>query len=133
MGPLDKFILKEDALSTSNEGFQLRFQSHWYRSLPMSCFDFKLEINEKAIDNENLMIEVNHQTFAYSKLKDLDSEYLFILERAIIKGKLDKSLQIGQTCSVRFTLDLYIPYILVGPESKPLLASTIVTKTLICQ
>lgn len=34
MGPLDKYILKEDALEAIPNGFQLKFQSHWYRALP---------------------------------------------------------------------------------------------------
>lgn len=133
MGPLDKYILTDDALEATPDGFALRFQSHWYRSLPLSCMDFRLKIDGQAVDQANVTVEANGKTFRYADLLDLTTEYLFILDRARIQGALDKPLQAGKAYQVEFNLDLYIPYILVGPESKPLLAGSQVAETLTCQ
>lgn len=133
MGPLDKYILKDDALTSTNDGFQLQFQSHWYRSLPLSCMDFNIKVNGKAVDTKNIQIEVNGNTYSYSEMPNLDKEWLFILDRATLHVPLSQPLRKGQEYDIEFNLDIYPPYILVGPESKPLLAGTAVTKTLICQ
>ncbi len=130
MGPLDKFILSENALKATKTGFELAFQSHWYRSLPLSCIDFNLKINSECIDNESVMIVVNDKTYSYSQMCSLDNEWLFILDKAIII--VPKALNTGENYTVGFTLNLYIPYILVGPESQPLMAGTYVEKTLTC-
>jgi Domain of unknown function (DUF6379) len=133
MGPLDKYILKDDALSASGEGFQLKFQSHWYRALPLSCMDFKLKINGEAIDSHSVKVEVDGKQYAYADMPDLDKVWLFILDRATLHVPHSKPLTKGEPYTVEFNLDLYPPYILVGPEARPLLAGSVVKKTLVCQ
>ena len=132
MGPLDKYILKEDALHASEKGFQLKFQSHWYRSLPLSCMDFNVKIDGQEIDKNNLKIKVNNKKFKYDELPELDKEWLFILDRGILEVET-KPLEKGKTYDVEFKYDLYIPYILVGLEANPLMASSLVHKKLMCQ
>ena len=132
MGPLDKYILKEDALHASENGFQLKFQSHWYRSLPLSCMDFKLKINGQSIESESIRVEANGNQYPYSALPNLDKEWLFVLDRCILHVSSDPLTQ-GKAYFIEFNFDLYPPYILVGPESKPLMASSLVQKTLVCQ
>ena len=133
MGPLDKYILKDDALLASPTGFKLRFQTHWYRSLPLSCMDFKLKINGEAIDSNGVKVEVDGARYAYSDMPDLDKVWLFTLDRATLHVPYPKPLTKGETYTIEFNLDIYPPYILVGPEAKPLLAGTVVQKTLLCQ
>jgi Domain of unknown function (DUF6379) len=133
MGPLDKYILKDDALEATQNGFQLKFQSHWYRSLPLSCMDFDLKLNGKEIDKNQLKIKVNGNTYTYNELPELDKEWLFILDRGILEVQTKKPLKKGKTYDIVFKYDLYIPYILVGPEANPLMASSNVIKTLVCQ
>ena len=133
MGPLDKYILKDDALTATKAGFQLQFQSHWYRSLPLSCMDFSLKVNDKTVNTKNVMIEANGNKYAYSEMPNLDKEWLFIIERATIHVAYPKPLKTGQTYKIEFNLDVYPPYILVGSESKPLLAGSRVIKSLVCQ
>lgn len=130
MGPLDKYILKEDALEATESGFQLKFQSHWYRALPLSCMDFSLKIDGQEIDKNRFRIKVNGNEYTYDQLPELDKEWLFILDR----GALDvaEPLEKGKSYEVEFKYDLYIPYILVGPQATPLLASSLVQKKLIC-
>jgi hypothetical protein len=131
MGPLDKYILRDDALKTSEYGFSLKFQSHWYRSLPLSCMDFSLKIDGDEIDKNQLKINVNGNDYAYDQLPELHKEWLFILDRGILE--YPKKLQKGKEYNVEFKYDLYIPYILVGPQASPLMASSVVHKNLICQ
>ena len=131
MGPLDKYILRDDALEATERGFQLNFQSHWYRSLPLSCMDFNLRIDGQAIQKADLTIKANGNEYRYEQLPDLDKEWLFILDR----GQLEvaQPLVKGRAYAIEFQYDLYIPYILVGPQATPLLASSLVHKKLICQ
>lgn len=133
MGPLDKYILKEDALVASKKGFQLKFQSHWYRSLPLSCMDFNLKIDGQEIDKNHLKIKINNKKFNYDELLELDKEWLFILDRGILEIQTEKPLKKGKTYNIEFKYDLFIPYILVGPEANPLMASSVIHKDFICQ
>ncbi len=131
MGPLDKYILKEDALKATQIGFELSFQSHWYRSLPLSCMDFNLKINGENVDNQHINFLANGHRYSYKELPDLDNEWLFILDKATIE--VPHQLKTGEQYDIEFNLDLYIPYILVDPESKPLMAGSRVKKNLICR
>ena len=133
MGPLDKYILREDALATSENGCQLSFQSHWYRSLPLSCMDFNVKIDGREIDKNHLKIKVNGKEFAYGELQELDKEWLFILDRGILEVETGKPLEKGKTYNIEFKYDLFIPYILVGPQANPLMASSLIHKDFICQ
>jgi hypothetical protein len=133
MGPLDKYILKENALKATEQGFELQFQSHWYRSLPLSCMDFSVKINDELVENNVVSITANGNKYTYSEMPELDNEWLFILEKVTIEIPFSKPSKVGGRYEIEFKLDLYIPYILVGPESKPLMAGTVVKKTLICQ
>jgi hypothetical protein len=133
MGPLDKYILRDDALEATQNGFQLKFQSHWYRSLPLSCMDFNLKINGEEIDNNDLKIKANGNEYRYDELPELDKEWLFILDRGVLEIPTEIPFEKGKVYDVEFKYDLYIPYILVGPQANPLLASSIIHKNLICQ
>lgn len=128
MGPLDKYILKDDALEATQNGFQLKFQSHWYRALPLSCMDFNLKIDGKEIEKHDLKIKANGNEYRYDELPELDKEWLFILDRGTLE--VEQSLEKGKTYEVEFKYDLHIPYILVGPQAMPLLASSVVKKSL---
>lgn len=133
MGPLDKYILGEDALKATDSGFELAFQSHWYRSLPLSCMDFALKIEGQEVDKKQLKIKVNDKEFGYDELTELDQEWLFILDKGALKAPWSNDLQKGKAYDVELKYDLYIPYILVGPEANPLMASSVVHKKLICR
>ncbi len=132
MGPLDKYIIKENALKATENGFELQFQSHWYRSLPLSCMDFKLKINDEFIDNNSVSITVNGNKYSYAEMPDLDNEWLFIIETATLEIPFSKPVKSGDNYEIEFNLDLYIPYILVGPKSKPLMAGSRIMKSIIC-
>lgn len=130
MGPLDKYILRDDALEVTARGFRIKFQSHWYRSLPLSCMDFNLKVNGQEIDKNIFKINVNENEYDYDQLPELDKVWLFILDRGAIE--VPHRIEKGKEYDVEFKYDLYIPYILVGPQATPLLASSVVHKKLIC-
>jgi hypothetical protein len=130
MGPLDKYILKEDALEATENGFQLKFQSHWYRALPLSCMDFSLKIDGQEIEKSQFKIKANGNQYSYDELPELDKEWLFILDRGILE--VAQPIEKGKVYDIEFKYDLHIPYILVGPHANPLLASSLVNKKLIC-
>jgi Domain of unknown function (DUF6379) len=132
MGPLDKYILADNALKTTETGFKLQFRSHWYRSLPLSCMSCKIKINAQAIDEKDILIEANGNKYPFSEMSNLDKEWLFITEAATLYVNSSKPLETGNSYEVEFKLDLFIPYILVGPEGNALLASSTVTKKLTC-
>jgi len=133
MGPLDKYILREDALNCNDQGIELKFQSHWYRALPLSCMDFNLKVNGVDVDDEKVEIEIYGKRFPKNKMLDLKDQWLFILDKATVHVPMQSPPKKGETCQIDFKLDLYIPYILIGPEQNPLLAGTLVTKKLVCQ
>jgi hypothetical protein len=132
MGPLDKYILEEDALKVTDSGFELGFRSHWYRSLPLSCMDFNLKIEGEEVDKRQLKIKVNGKEFSYDELPELDQEWLFILDKGVLQVQWDNALQKGKIYDVELKYDLYIPYVLVGKEANPLMASSVVHKKLVC-
>lgn len=132
MGPLDKYILSDDALTVQADGGRLQFRSHWYRSLPLSCMSCKVTLDGEPIEEEAMRIEANGKSYPYSQIGTLHDEWLFILDAATLHLSTPKPLEQGKTYTIGFELGLYIPYILVGGEGKPLLASTKVTKNLRC-
>lgn len=130
MGPLDKFILADDALQATEAGFSLQFHSHWYRSLPLSCMTCKATIDGQAISESDASIEANGNKYPVSEMPNLHKEWLFITEAATLHG--NQPLIKGKVYNVEFKIDLFIPYILVGKEGTPLLASSTVIKKLTC-
>lgn len=130
MGPLDKFILHDDALTATDTGFTLQFHSHWYRSLPLSCMACKASIDGRTVDENDMVIEANGNRHPFSEMPNLYNEWLFITDAATIH--VNHTLEKGKEYNIEFKLDLFIPYILVGKEGSPLLASSTVTKKLTC-
>ena len=132
MGPLDKFILHENALQSTASGFTLQFHSHWYRSLPLSCMSCKAFIDGKAIEGDDLLIEANGNKYPLSEMSNLYKEWLFIKDAATLHANNFGTLLKGKEYKVEFQLDLFIPYIIVGKDGSALLASSSITKKLIC-
>jgi hypothetical protein len=131
MGPLDKFILKDDALKTTVTGFELQFHSHWYRSLPLSCMSCRTSVDGELIDENNIYVEANGKKYPFRDMRTLHNEWLFITDAATLHVN-HEPLAKGKDYTVEFKLDLFIPYIIVSAEGNTLLASTTVIKKLNC-
>ena len=133
MGPLDKYILSDDALTATSTGFNLQVRSHWYRSLPLSCMAIKAKIDGKPIDEKDITILVNGKTFAYNEISGLFNEWLFVQDAATLQVNSADPLQSGEQYDVEVDYNLYIPYVLIGLDERSLLASSRISKKLNCQ
>ncbi len=92
---------------------------------------FTLVIDGRPVDSGTLNLEINGNRYPASKMGALSDEWLFIQDAATIHLP-GTSFQPGKNYDVEFKLDLSIPYILLGGEGQPLLASSVVQKTLVC-
>lgn len=134
MGPLDKYILADDALSPAPDGCQLQIRSHWYRSLPLSSIGIlTVKIDGVDVPPENIMFEINGRQHTLSALPTLYEEWWFILDAATLHIQSPAKFATGTSHEIMIELGLLLPYILVGPGAEPLLSSSRVTKTLLCQ
>lgn len=132
MGPLDQFMLKENALSANDDGIDLVIHSHWYRSLPLSCIgNIDLSINGEHIAEEEIQFECNGKQYGVNELADLYKDWWFILDPAVLHIRRKNLVKKGMTYPVTLELGMLIPYVLVGPESKPMLSSGKITKNLL--
>jgi Domain of unknown function (DUF6379) len=130
MGPLDKFILADDALTVTAEGFVLQIRSHWYRSLPLSSVNIlTVNIDGEAVSPENIFFEVNDKIHPLHSLSSLHDEWWFILDAATLHIQSSAKFAAGTSHEVTLELGLLLPYILVGPNAEPLLSSSRVQKT----
>ena len=133
MGPLDKFILADDALEATSTGFNLKIRSHWYRSLPLSSLgNIQVKVNGKETPHTRMKIELDGATYGMDQLPELYKIWWFILDPAILHVVEDTSMKKGDSYKVEVEMGLLIPYVLTGMDEKPLLASSIVSKNLIC-
>lgn len=134
MGPLDKFILTDDALTATPEGCALQIRSHWYRSLPLSSIAIlKVAIDGADVPAEHITFAVNSERFPLAALPMLHDEWWFIQDTANLSIQLPQPLAVDARHDITLELGLLLPYILVGPNAEPLLSSSRVTKTLVLQ
>ena len=134
MGPLDKFIVADDALEAKKSGFNLKLRSHWYRSLPLSSLgNLQVKMEGKPIAHENIKIKLDGEIYSMDQIPGLYKTWWFILDPLVLEVT-DETLQLikGAQYKVEVEMGLLIPYVLTGKEEKPLLASSIVSKNLTC-
>jgi hypothetical protein len=94
----------------------------------MQC---KTVIDGNAIDEKDIYVEANDNRYPLSDIAALYKEWLFIKDAATLHVK-HQPLQKGKVYKVEFKLDLFIPYIIVDAAGNTLLASSTVTKNLLC-
>jgi hypothetical protein len=132
MGPLDKFMLPDDALTETADGFNVAIRLHWYRSLPLSSIaNIALKIDGENIAPEKMSFELNGKVHQMNELENLYKEWWFILDRAILHVHQNKKIKEGKQHEVELEFGLLLPYILVGPNLLPMLSSGKITKQLI--
>ena len=135
MGPMDKDVVRDDALHATGDGFALDIRSHWYRSLPLtSLVGLDLTVDGEKVPEENMTLVVNGKSFTVPQLADGYDEWWYVLdpfELRVRKPGFDRS----QPHHVEFEFGLAIPYILIGPSDakQPLLAASHTSRTLTCQ
>ena len=135
MGPLDKDVVRDDALRATEDGFALDIRSHWYRSLPLTSLAvLGLAVDGEKVPAEDITVAVNGKTFTVSQLADGYDEWWYVLDPVELRVR-KSGFAPGQSRHVEFDLGLSIPYILIGPPHarQPLLAASHSSRTLTCQ
>jgi hypothetical protein len=134
VGPLDKDVVRDDALSATQDGFALQIHSHWYRALPLtSLAAIDLAIDGERVDPTELRIEANDKTFDFGELEHRYDEWWFTTDAITLHVPRPNADSNGRH-RIELDLGLLIPYLIVGhgAESKPLLASSHTDKTVVC-
>jgi len=135
MGPLDKDVVRDDALHATGDGFALDIRSHWYRSLPLtSLVGLDLAVDGEKVRPDDMTIAVNGREFTVPQLADGYDEWWYVLDPAELRVRRP-GFDPAQPHHVEFGLGLAIPYILIGPPDarQPLLAASHTSRTLTCQ
>ena len=134
MGPLDKDVVRDDALRAADDGCALEIHSHWYRALPLTSLAVvDLAIDGEPVDHASITVEANGKTFPFAQLERLDDEWWFTTD-AVTLHVPREGIDAGITHRVELDLGLSIPYLIVrrGGERQPLLASSRTDKTVVC-
>jgi Domain of unknown function (DUF6379) len=132
VGPLDKDVVRDDALSATEEGVSLAIHSHWYRALPLTSLAVvDLSLDGERVDPSELKVEANGKTFGFDELENLYDEWWFTTDPVTLR--IPRPAAKGQRRRVELELGLSIPYLIVGgPNGQPLLASSHTDKTVVC-
>ena len=133
MGPLDKDVVRDDALTATDDGLALEIHSHWYRALPLTSLAVvDLTIDGEPVDPAGLTVEANGKTFAFADLENGWDEWWFTTDAVTLHVRRPNGRR-GAEHRVELDLGLSIPYLIVGgPDGHPLLASSRTDKTLVC-
>lgn len=135
MGPMDKDVVRDDALHATDDGFALDIRSHWYRSLPLtSLVGLDLSVDGEKVPEEDMTIVVNGKSFTVPQLADGYDEWWYVLDPFELRVR-KPGFDCERSHEIEFDLGLAIPYILVGrPDARqPLLAASHTARTLTCQ
>jgi hypothetical protein len=134
MGPLDKDVVRPDALRAAGDALELELHQHWYRSLPLTAVGvLDIQIDGEAVSTDDITIEANGKTFSFDQLAERPDEWWFTTDAITVRIPREGAAP-GAEHQVRVDLGLLIPYLLIGPpdDRRPLLASSLSDKTLIC-
>jgi hypothetical protein len=135
MGPLDKEVVRPDALHATGDGFALDIRSHWYRSLPLTSLAvLDLAVDGEQVPEDDMTIAVNGREFTVSQLAGGYDEWWYVLDPIELRVR-KPGFDCARTHEIEFGLGLSIPYILIGPPDarQPLLAASHSSRTLTCQ
>jgi hypothetical protein len=130
---MDKDVVRDDALSASEEGYALEIHSHWYRSLPLTSLAVvDLTLDGEPVEPSELTVEANGKTYGFDELGELYDEWWFVTDAVTLQIPWPDAASGGEH-RVELDLGLSIPYLIVGPgEGQPLLASSHTDKTIAC-
>jgi len=134
VGPLDKDVVRDDALRSTADGCALEIRSHWYRALPLTSLAVvDLALDGEPVERSALTVEANGKTHAFDDLERLDDEWWFTTD-AVTLHVPREGIVAGTEHRVELDLGLSIPYLIIrrGAERQPLLASSRTDKTVVC-
>jgi hypothetical protein len=134
VGPLDKDVVRDDALSATEDGFALAVNSHWYRALPLTSLAVvDLKLDGERVEPAELTVEANGKAFRFDELEELYDEWWFTTDAVTLHIPREDAAP-GERHRVELDLGLLIPYLIVGDKANgsPLLASSHTDKTVVC-
>jgi Domain of unknown function (DUF6379) len=133
MGPLDKDVVRDDALTATEDGLALQIHSHWYRALPLTSLAVvELRIDGERVDPAELEVEANGNTFDFAELERRYDEWWFTTDAVTLQVRRPNGHR-GTRHRVELDLGLSIPYLIIGgPDGRPLLALSHTDKILVC-
>jgi hypothetical protein len=132
MGPMDKDVVRPDALRATDDGLELQLHQHWYRSLPLSSVGvLEIAIDGEPVSTDDITVEANGKTFSFDELAEQPDEWWFVTDAITVRIPRADAHP-GDQHRVRVDLGLLIPYLLIGPpdQRRPLLASSLNDKLL---
>ena len=91
----------------TSDGIELRLRSPWYRSLPLSSIDVRLELDGAEVKPERIRFCVNDRDYELDELRDRFDEFWFVLDAA----RLRVSAVPPGAHEVDLRLSLRIPYL----------------------
>src|SRR4051812_2444798 len=113
MGPLDKDVVRPDALTATSDGLALEIHQHWYRSLPLTSVGV-LDVEIDGAPVKDATIEANGKTYRFEELAEQPDEWWFTTD-AITVHIPRHGTKPGDRHQVKVDLGLLIPYLLIGP------------------
>jgi Domain of unknown function (DUF6379) len=135
MGPLDKDVVRDDALRATGDGLALEIHSHWYRALPLTSLAVvDLTLDGERVDTRELKVEANGKAFDFEELEQRWDEWWFTTDAVTLRVP-SRDAAPGSSHRVELDLGLLIPYLIVrrgDGDGEPLLASSHTDKTLVC-
>jgi hypothetical protein len=134
MGPLDKDVVRDDALTATNGGLALQIHQHWYRSLPLTSLAvLDLTIDGERVDPAEVTVEANRKRYSLEELEQKHDEWWFTTD-AVILHIPRPGAETKDRYRIELDLGLLIPYLIIGhgEDRRPLLASSHTDKTVVC-
>ena len=116
--------LRDDALSSAADGFELRLGLPWIRSLPLDCLD-ELEVSVDGEPADPLAVALGERMVDPGALAH-EGGWWFLQDRLVLRG--ERMLQPGAH-DVAVSFRLRIPYLQAGPDG-PLTLPFLVERTL---
>lgn len=109
-----KTALREDALTATLEGFELRVGLPWIRSMPLSSvLDLKVEIDGHAVAPEDLRVLLGTTIVRTDALQERTG-WWFVQDRLVLAGP--RELDRGEH-DVAVDFRLLVPYLQAPPGS----------------
>jgi hypothetical protein len=130
---LEANVIRDDAIRSTPEGYEVDIHIAWYRSLPMSCIEnVDITFNGQRYAKEQLKVLHGDKKLQFEELAELTDEWWFVLDPITLLIEADKTVETGSTAKLAVSLATRIPYIIIGPNM-PLVQRTDVAKEVTIQ
>lgn len=110
-------LVEENSLRVSEDGFEFKIRTHWYRSLPLSCIEkLDVRLDGNPIEPRDISFCANERSHRLDELADLVDEFWFVQDSGVVKVAMPNSIRVGEQHTIEAELILRAPYIKIGPD-----------------